>query len=88
MNGDLMWGIELLKQGAGIGEHIARFGPDGKYKMLEAKQFIIVDFRPMIGGRRTGVQRQPERLTFFFSEDCQNVEYIYGTAEGKFALPP
>lgn len=57
VNGNLMWGIELLKQGTGVGEHIARFGRNGKYSLLKARQFIIVDFLPMVRGRRTGVQR-------------------------------
>jgi hypothetical protein len=33
-NCDFSWGIELLVEGRGVGEHVHRFGPDGKYWRL------------------------------------------------------
>lgn len=89
MNGDLKFGIELLKQGDGDGEHIARFGLSGKYESLEAKDYAVVDFRPMINGKPTNVQRQEHRITVFFSERFDSVVYYSGRSEtGNFSLPP
>ncbi|KAF0713434.1 Aste57867_4335 [Aphanomyces stellatus] len=45
VDGDHMWGIELVRCGDKIGEHISRFSPMGKYSGLEAKDYIVVDFR-------------------------------------------
>ncbi|KAJ3017691.1 UNVERIFIED_CONTAM: hypothetical protein HDU68_011515 [Siphonaria sp. JEL0065] len=45
LNGPLRWGIELLVLGHGIGEHIDRFGPGGKYFKLAVNDYAVVDFR-------------------------------------------
>jgi hypothetical protein len=46
LNSSLRWGIELLVNGVGIGEHISRFTPaEGKYVALAVSDFIVVDFR-------------------------------------------
>ena len=89
MNGELKFGIELLKQGDRIGEHIARFGDDGKYAPLQVKDYAVVDFRPMINGEPTKVQRQEHRITVFLSEDFNTAIYCAGTSEeGEFRLQP
>ena len=58
-----MFGMELLKQEDGIGEHIARFGSGGKYESLGAKDYALVDFRPMVDGKASKVQRRDRRIT-------------------------
>ena len=46
VNGNLRWGIELLVNGGGVGEHLDRFSPpDGKYVPLSVNDYAIVDFR-------------------------------------------
>jgi Crinkler effector protein N-terminal domain len=39
-----LWGIELVRCGDKIGEHISRFGPTGKYSGLEVNVYIVLDF--------------------------------------------
>jgi hypothetical protein len=43
LNGDLRWGIELLISGRNTGEHVGRYGEDGKYTALQMRDHIIVD---------------------------------------------
>ena len=84
-----MFGIELLKQGDGIGEHIARFGRGGKYESLGAKDYAVIDFRPMVDGKATRVQRRDHRITVFFSESFDTAVYYTGKGgEGSFNLRP
>ncbi len=46
IDGSLRWGVELLVQGSGVGEHVSRFEADtGKYAPLRMKDHIIVDVR-------------------------------------------
>ncbi|KAL3904848.1 MAG: hypothetical protein SGILL_009910, partial [Bacillariaceae sp.] len=47
INGSLQWCLELLRNGDKIGEHLARFKPQtGKYRNVEAKDYLVVDCRP------------------------------------------
>ena len=88
MNGDLKFGIELLKQGDTIGKHIARFGPGGKYEMLRARDYAVVDFRSMVNGKATNVKRQDRRITVFFSDNFDTAVYYEGNSGGEFILKP
>ena len=45
INSTLEWAIELSRQGDRKGEHLERFGTDGVYGPLRAKQWRVVDFR-------------------------------------------
>jgi len=68
INGTLRWGIELLIDGAGVGEHVNRFA--GKYAPLCVSDYIVVDFRV---GRVTNVKLHEKRMTVFFGKgfiDC------------------
>ncbi|POM65708.1 Crinkler (CRN) family protein [Phytophthora palmivora] len=43
--GDDFWGIELLRDGSNLDEHIDRFAPGGPYSLLELSDYCLVDFR-------------------------------------------
>lgn len=70
LNGALHWGVELLVDGSGAGEHIARFENGGKYAPLQMEDYIVLDCRP---GPVSEVTRHRNRLTF---ESCCCV-YVY-----------
>lgn len=40
-----LWGIELLREGNRIDEHIQRFSSDGRYSSLDLSDFCLIDFR-------------------------------------------
>lgn len=69
VNAELKWSIELLKEGIGIGAHLARFHrTTGKYREVDTREYIVVDLRgPRTPGR--GVNQDPNRCTFYFGED-------------------
>lgn len=66
VDGELFWGIELLVNGGKIGEHIARFGPNGKYAKLDCKEYCIVDFRQSNESNFPNIKRYPNRITVVF----------------------
>jgi len=41
----LQWQLEILREGDKLGEHCSRFEPDGKYRFIPRKQWLVVDFR-------------------------------------------
>ncbi|TMW65345.1 hypothetical protein Poli38472_007987 [Pythium oligandrum] len=43
--GDNFWGIELLREGSALDEHIGRFAPGGSYSLLQLSDYCLVDFR-------------------------------------------
>jgi hypothetical protein len=69
LNGDLRWGIELLINGDGIGEHISRFSPNGKYFALDVKDYVVVDLRGNNSGKPSNVSKHPKRISVFFKKD-------------------
>jgi hypothetical protein len=74
LNGSLRWGIELLVNGDGIGEHLCRFSPpDGKYVSLAVKDYAIVDFRRNATGQPTVISKHPNRVSVFFKNDDYSV---------------
>jgi hypothetical protein len=74
LNSNLRWGIELLVNGDGIGEHISRFTPtDGKYVSLAVNDYEIVDFRRNTTGTPTNITTHPKRLSVFFKNDDYSV---------------
>jgi hypothetical protein len=82
VNGDRMWGIELVRCGDKIGEHISRFSPQGKYAGLQSKDYVVLDFRKGI----TNVSLDPHRVTASFplvaGRTCfENVVVKYGNDE-------
>ncbi|KAI8820322.1 hypothetical protein BJ741DRAFT_639268 [Chytriomyces cf. hyalinus JEL632] len=79
LNGSLRWGVELLVQGRGIGEHIDRFGVNGKYAMLKVMDYVVVDFRSSPDGEATRVQSHPKRVSVFFKDgDFSVCKCIFG----------
>jgi hypothetical protein len=67
VNGRLKWGIELLRDGKGIGEHIGSFDEySGKYRKVDMLAYLVVDCR---GPRVGGVQPSESRCTLYFSDD-------------------
>lgn len=79
INGELRWGIELLIDGAGVGEHIRRFSPGGKYSPLCARDYVVVDIRR---GAVTNVATHEKRMTVFFSDEFKSFKYKHGTGKG------
>jgi hypothetical protein len=69
VNGELQWGIELLRDGAGIGKHIARFSERGIYASLKVKAWVVVDFRANKTGLPTQIEALENRMTLFFKLD-------------------
>src|SRR5690606_15904428 len=80
LDGELRWGIELLVNGDGIGEHIDRFGENGKYSPLGSKDYAVVDFRCNESGQATNIALHSKRITCFFKlGDFKSCECIFGT---------
>jgi len=74
LNGSLRWGIELLVNGDGIGEHLFRFSPpNGKYVSLAVNDYAIVDFRRNATGQPTNISKHPKRVSVFFKNDDYSV---------------
>jgi hypothetical protein len=81
LNSSLRWGIELLVNGDGIGEHISRFTPpNGKYVALAVNDYAVVDFRRNSTGRTTtNISRHLNRITVFFNDDDYSIaQCIFG----------
>ena len=80
LDGGIRWGIELLVNGGGIGEHINRFTPPkGKYVSLDVKDYVVVDFRKAKSTRSRNSLSHPNRITvFFMTEDYRSVECLFG----------
>ena len=68
VNSELKWALELLKEGIGIGRHVARFHPTtGKYREVDTNEYLVVD---LCGPRgKSPVTADPNRCTFYFEED-------------------
>jgi len=74
LNGSLRWGIELLVNGEGIGEHLDRFSPpNGKYVALAINDYAIVDFRRNTTGQPTSILKHRKRASVFFMNDDYSV---------------
>ena len=79
LNGSLRWGIELLVNGSGIGEHLERFTPDGKYAPLNMRDYAVVDLRRSgKSGAPTNVERHPNRITVFFDDNFKVAQCLFG----------
>ncbi|RKP15872.1 hypothetical protein ROZALSC1DRAFT_25947, partial [Rozella allomycis CSF55] len=87
LNGSLRWGIELLIKGSGIGEHLERFTPRGKYAPLDVSDYAVVDFRVNESGECTNVQRHAKRISVFFKKgDFSSCKCIFGNEQGVVQL--
>jgi len=84
INSSLRYGIELLVQGNGIGEHLALFETNGKYQGLAVNDYAVVDFRGNTSGEITGVVLHPKRITVFFRlDDYTKCNAVFGYDESK-----
>ncbi|CAG8753394.1 7276_t:CDS:1 [Ambispora leptoticha] len=45
INGWLKWGVELMREGRRMGDHVSRFMPTGRYKQIPLSEWAIIDFR-------------------------------------------
>ena len=70
VNGDLCWGVELLREGNKISKHAQRFGDGGDYENIPLKDWVILDFR-----RETKVvkQIQPKMWHVCYSDDYKTM---------------
>ena len=80
LNSSLRWGIELLVNGDGIGEHISRFThPNGKYVSLAVSDYAVVDFRRNSTGQPRNISRHTKRITVIFKNDDYSIaQCIFG----------
>jgi len=69
VNGDLNWGIELLREGDRQSEHVRRFEKDGEYhKILPfLKEWVILDFRHK--SKRTRGEKNKHLWQVFYNDD-------------------
>jgi hypothetical protein len=68
---DLKWAIELLRLGAGKGEHLSRFGVGGKYAALQPNAARVVDIRPASSKPSTFPDNY---VAVLVAEDCKSAE--------------
>lgn len=49
IDGDLHWGVEILREGSNMKEHAKRFEQGGKYREMidrgDVKEWVLLDFR-------------------------------------------
>lgn len=74
LNGDLRWGIELLIDGDGIGEHNTRFALNGKYFALDVKDYAV---RGNSSGKTNNVSKHPKRISVFFKKGDYKVAQCF-----------
>lgn len=83
VDGHLQWCLELLRQGDKIGEHLSRFDKRiGKYREVEANQYLVVDCRPAKKG--SGAQVDPNRCTLYFENNYTTCRVRMRTEEETF----
>jgi hypothetical protein len=80
INGDLQWGIELVRGGSKIQEHRDRFLPTGKYASLGLRQWIVVDFRTWFADTHHDCDLD-NVLTVYFTEDLQSIHSVFFGSE-------
>ncbi|KAI9105807.1 hypothetical protein DFS34DRAFT_690284 [Phlyctochytrium arcticum] len=77
LNGQLRWGVELLRKGDKIGKHMDRFSPSGPYHPLRVNDYVVVDFRQ--GSFSARVDRYEHRLSVFFAPgDFSSCQFVFG----------
>lgn len=68
INGSLQWCVELVRNGDKIDGHLDRFKPrTGKYRNVQAKDYLVVDCRPPKSGN--GARIAPDRCNLYFEEN-------------------
>src|SRR5207244_4899290 len=45
INNDIRWGVEIMREGQKMSDHIDRFDEDGKYRKIPLENWAIIDFR-------------------------------------------
>ncbi|KAF8454735.1 hypothetical protein BGX38DRAFT_1267665 [Terfezia claveryi] len=84
VNGDLNWGIELLREGDRMKQHAKRFIEDGAYAVIPLKEWVIIDFRH----HSKAVQDPRPNFLYALYEDDYNIITLkqLGHADQKLVL--
>ncbi|KAF8454718.1 hypothetical protein BGX38DRAFT_1171069, partial [Terfezia claveryi] len=84
VNGDLNWGIELLREGDRMKQHVKRFIEDGAYAVIPLKEWVIIDFRH----HSKAVQDPRPNFLYALYEDDYNIITLkqLGHADQKLVL--
>jgi hypothetical protein len=85
-NDNFSWGIEVSVEGRGVGEHVRRFGRDGKYSRLQCTDYVNIDLRR---GKAThsAVMKDEKKITAFFeSDNFQECSLIVGLSEDILSI--
>ena len=70
VNGNLCWGVELLREGDRMKEHSERFAHDGEYKDIPLKEWVIIDFRHHSKAIRV---LRPNFWHALYSDNCKHI---------------
>ncbi|KAF8453927.1 hypothetical protein BGX38DRAFT_366277 [Terfezia claveryi] len=84
VNGDLNWGIELLREGDRMKQHAKRFIEDGAYAVIPLTEWVIIDFRH----HSKAVQDPRPNFLYALYEDDYNIITLkqLGHADQKLVL--
>ncbi|KAF8430341.1 hypothetical protein EV426DRAFT_708519 [Tirmania nivea] len=84
VNGDLNWGIELLREGDRMKQHAKRFIEDGAYAVIPLKEWVVIDFRH----HSKAVQDLRPNFLYALYEDDYNIITLkqLGHADQKIVL--
>lgn len=84
VNGDLNWGIELLREGDRMKQYAKRFIEDGAYAVIPLKEWVIIDFRH----HSKAVQDPQPNFLYALYEDDYNIITLkqLGHADQKLVL--
>ncbi len=74
----------MLRNGDGIGDHLNRFQPGGKYSGLKAKEWCVVDIRDQ-GADACTAQAAANKMVVYVSINFESITITYG-ADGKTLL--
>ena len=88
INSTLNWAVELLRQGDRKGQHLQRFGGDGKYGPLQAREWRVVDFRKFDSSRPQQVipRREDGYVAVIMNDEhCRSATAYFPAVEGRAA---
>ncbi|GMF12413.1 unnamed protein product [Phytophthora lilii] len=77
--GDLFWGIELLREGDRLDEHIRRFALDGPYSRLQLTDYCLLDFQRVPRAAQIAITTGSENpFIVSYDEGLHNVSMSHG----------
>ncbi|TCD67042.1 hypothetical protein EIP91_000604 [Steccherinum ochraceum] len=81
------WGIEILRDGKELQSHLNRFKPDGRYRDLDMKEYVILDFRQTTPKNKRLPATEAQRLFYIvFTADFGTYSIL--NAQRKQEVPP